>query len=825
MKKFLSIMLAVLMLVPMLAIGVVADTETCTVQQVNCAKEATFSFENGVWCTRKDEYIDGKKDTAISGNWYADNKPFTVIMSYDEARYFTSLVLTVNGLGNIHGLESQPTEFTNKSFDITVTVYDANMEEIFNSGAVNTYGQTELTFTVNAEAKSIKISYPCAYDSTRAIWEIEAFEQVGEHAWEYDSTVASTCVKAGYDLYKCSCTETMKETLPLRPYHVWDNGTISKNATETDEGKMIYKCVDCKAGKKEVVIPATVHNAWDEGVVTAPTCIDEGYTTYTCTHCSEGVTKLGNFTNPIGHDLGDEIPISRPTFTSTGKSKYECQRPDCDYVNEVDLPMAKYIDSEFKITADDATLYETDMEGNEPANKSEQFPPSKALDGIILEKDLWKGENTDNYWKADISTGGKLVIDLDYEYIITGAKIYAYGNYLTFEIEAFDAEGNAVMNKITMGAFQTPEEGVLKSPVSLYNELFGKKVKQIVITAKNDHNKTVYLSEIELTAHACLYDEKSNVVSEPEKCKETFDGTCWMCGEARTGITQFKHSYGELVADTEPSCYENGAGTKTCTVCSVVENLVIPATGNHDFENGQEKVVTANNCGTDGEAYKMCATPGCPEKSENYVLAATGDHKRFDWKELEGQEADYTHEGVMGWCCTTCMYQDESEGTKASETKNFDCVKNNQDWTIRYTGYVSPRATFKIDVSAISDVSDDFSVKVFGIVKKGDDVKEVQVYGDGATGVAGRDGLFSLVVKDAGYSNEYEFSVRVEIESLEDGTKATTIVKSRAMSTNNKSTVSAYDVAVYYLASANRAGKLDAEVKKLYETIKASKAS
>ncbi len=45
-------------------------------------------------------------------------------------------------------------------------------------------------------------------------------------------------------------------------------------------------------------------HSYDDGVVTAPTCTEEGYTTYTCTRCGESFDD--EFVAALGHDFGDD---------------------------------------------------------------------------------------------------------------------------------------------------------------------------------------------------------------------------------------------------------------------------------------------------------------------------------------------------------------------------------------------------------------------------------------------------------------------------------------------------------------------------------------
>ena len=127
---------------------------------------------------------------------------------------------------------------------------------------------------------------------------------------------------------RTGCTATETEKIPPSENHNWNDGTVTKNATCTEQGEVTYTCNDCghtkvektpalghnlqevilkqptcsEAGLKamvcqrpgcdhrenEVSIPATGEHHWDNGVVTKePTCITKGQKTYTCEHCGE----------------------------------------------------------------------------------------------------------------------------------------------------------------------------------------------------------------------------------------------------------------------------------------------------------------------------------------------------------------------------------------------------------------------------------------------------------------------------------------------------------------------------------------------------------
>ena len=76
---------------------------------------------------------------------------------------------------------------------------------------------------------------------------------------EWEVTKPATCVTTGTETRKCECGETETREIP-RTDHTWDEGTVTKEATETSNGARLYTCTVCKANKSEI-IPAVANSA------------------------------------------------------------------------------------------------------------------------------------------------------------------------------------------------------------------------------------------------------------------------------------------------------------------------------------------------------------------------------------------------------------------------------------------------------------------------------------------------------------------------------------------------------------------------------------
>lgn len=113
----------------------------------------------------------------------------------------------------------------------------------------------------------------------------ETINATGHLHKETKNQKAATCTEDGYtgDIYCSDCgTKLESGTVINKLGHTWDNGVITKEATETEEGIKTYTCKTCGETKTES-IPVTSHH-WDQGTITKKaTCTENGEKTYHCT--------------------------------------------------------------------------------------------------------------------------------------------------------------------------------------------------------------------------------------------------------------------------------------------------------------------------------------------------------------------------------------------------------------------------------------------------------------------------------------------------------------------------------------------------------------
>ncbi len=153
--------------------------------------------------------------------------------------------------------------------------------------------------------------------------DVEVIPATGNHDYvlnENESTAAE-CEKAGENVYYCSvCRDKKTEAVDALEHIVYDEDIdeeLSVEPTCTEDGKLVGVCSVCN-DEVEAVVPALGHD-YDEGTVTKePTETEEGEKTYKCSRCDEvKVEKIAKLDPkpvednkaPAGDSTGDTAQV------------------------------------------------------------------------------------------------------------------------------------------------------------------------------------------------------------------------------------------------------------------------------------------------------------------------------------------------------------------------------------------------------------------------------------------------------------------------------------------------------------------------------------
>ena len=113
-----------------------------------------------------------------------------------------------------------------------------------------------------------------------------------------------TCENAGYTVQKCTACSEPWDTDPVGALgHEWGAWVTNKNGTHTRTCVRSGCCYGENGAAKTQTAYCTKENA--TVVVTAPTCTEEGYSTYTCKDC--GYVWVADKVNAKGHDYTKKI--------------------------------------------------------------------------------------------------------------------------------------------------------------------------------------------------------------------------------------------------------------------------------------------------------------------------------------------------------------------------------------------------------------------------------------------------------------------------------------------------------------------------------------
>ena len=331
--------------------------------------------------------------------------------------------------------------------------------------------------------------------------------------------VRFTGVAAGTTYYVIGGTRYVIE---VEADHVHSYQEVSRTApTCTEDGVTTYRCETCGDTYTETT-PATGHSY--TAAVTAPTCTEKGYTTYTCTACGDHYTA--NEVAALGHDYAETtVPA---TCTENGSVTHTCTRCGNSYTET--LPATGHT---YTVSGSEATC----TEGGKTVHTC-------TVCG-------------DTYTETTPALGH------DYKAVVTAPTCTEKG-YTTYTCKR-------------CGDHYTADE---------------------VAALGHDYKAVV-------TAPTCT-----------EKGYTTY--TCTTCGDTYTAdeVAALGHDYEAAV--TSPTCTEDGYTTYTCATCGDHYTADEVAALGHDYE----AVVTAPTCTEDGYTTYTCRN--CGDRRTGHVVSALG---------------------------------------------------------------------------------------------------------------------------------------------------------------------------------------------------------
>jgi transposase-like protein len=198
--------------------------------------------------------------------------------------------------------------------------YDKVMEDM----TVTLYPIHELKVEYTPDADCLNDGVKRTYCTVSGC-DYEVEESVPAHGHDYEAVVtAPTCTEDGYTTYTCTvCGDSYVDDIVAALGHEWSDWTVIVQPPDTECGVKITRCYSCGCEER-----ANFDHDY-EAVVTAPSCTEEGYTTYTCSRC--GDSYVDDTVAALGHDY--EAVVTAPTCTEEGYTTHTCSRCGDSYVD------------------------------------------------------------------------------------------------------------------------------------------------------------------------------------------------------------------------------------------------------------------------------------------------------------------------------------------------------------------------------------------------------------------------------------------------------------------------------------------------------------
>ena len=476
----------------------------------------------------------------------------------------------------------------------------------------------------------------------------------------YESVVtAPTCTDGGYTTYTCSCGDSYVADESSALGHSEEIiAAVAPTCTEAGltEGK---KCSVCGVVTVEQeIVPALGHSY--ESVVTAPTCTDGGYTTYTC---SCGDSYVADEIPALGH-TEETVAGKDATCTEAGLTDGKrCSVCGETLVAQEEIPAKGHTNSEIAIenkvdptcVADgshDEVIYCTVCET--------EISRETVVDAKLNHKaaDEWSKENVVDPTCEDKGS---------YDLILYCSRCGEVLDSETIEVDALGhTAGKSVIENSTAascGAAGSYDEVVYCTVCD--KEL--SRTKHTVDAIPHSYNETVtkmptceeagvktiscsvcgdtYTEEIAALGH----DEVSHEAKAPTCTDIGWDAyvTCSRCDyNTYIELAKIKHDYDVVV--TAPTCTEAGYTTHTCSACGFVY------TSDETSALGHTEVV-------DKEVAPTCTESGLAEGKHcstcNEVLVAQEEIPALGHTEetVSGKDATCTETGLTeGKKCSVC---------------------------------------------------------------------------------------------------------------------------------------------------------------------------
>ena len=440
-------------------------------------------------------------------------------------------------------------------------------------------------------------------------------------------TKAATCEEDGIRTFTCSrCGDSYEEAIPAIG-HTDGNVEILPADCGNNERSVTY-CSVCGKVIEEVDLfeqgvgdEALGHDY--EAVVTAPTCEEEGYTTYTCSRCGDEYTD--DVTEAAGHSYQDVV--TAPTCKKQGYTTKVCSVCGHSYIDE-----DSYV----------------------PVNVNAHTP-------VVVSVLRAATCTATGIGKMGCSECGKVL-----GYAVTPAA-HSYNNGVVTAEAACTAGGVKTFTCTVCGHTYTEAVPALGHS---YNE-------GVVTKAAN----CGAAGELTFTCTRCgdSYAQEIPAAGEHQWKESIVDATCTegtkignvceVCGEAAEDVEELPNALGHNhVAEVTKAatCEEDGVRTLTCSRCGDSHEEAIPATGHTE---GDVEILPAD-CGNNERSVTYCSVCGKIIEVVDLFEQGVGDEALGHDYEAVVTAPTCMNQGYTTYVCSQCGYSYVDEDSYVPVNEN-----------------------------------------------------------------------------------------------------------------------------------------------------------
>ena len=431
---------------------------------------------------------------------------------------------------------------------------------------------------------------------------------LGEHSWDNGKvTKEATCTEDGEKTYTCTvCNTTKTEVIPATG-HQHKEVRNAKKATCTEDGYTgdTY-CKDCGAKLESGTVINKLGHTWDNGVITKEaTETEEGIKTYTCKTCGETKTEK----IPVASHHWDQGTITKKaTCTENGEKTYHCTDEGCDKTWIETIPATGHQHTELR-DKKTATCGEDGYSGDLYCKDCGQLISKGAVvkatghsweSGKVTEAATCKKEGTKTYTCKNCGeTKTESIPKTEHQWdngkVTKEATCKEEGSKTYTCSICGDTKTEAIPKKD-----HTWDEGKVTKKVTCTED--GLKVYTCRVCAETKEEVLKATGH----QHTELRNEKKATCTEEGYTGDTY---CTDCGELikKGSATEKADHNWEVTSEEKATCEKDGSKTFACTECGETKTETTPKTG-HKFSNwktvkaqsiysGAVQERTCNSCG------------------------------------------------------------------------------------------------------------------------------------------------------------------------------------------------------------------------------------